>query len=414
VRLAIVGTGISGLACAHALHRDHEIEVFEAEGWVGGHAHTVPVELGGRRFDVDTGFVVWNERTYPGFARLLHGLGVASRDTEMSFSVSCERTGLEYGGGSLGALLADPRSLLRPAFLRMVRDVPRFYREARRFLRSPDPKVTLGAWLAGRGFGADLAALHVLPMTAAIWSADPREVEAFPAATVLGFFAQHGLLALRDRPRWRTIAGGSQRYVDALSAPFRDRIRLRCPVREVRRRTGGVDVLTDGGERRFDAIVLAAHADDALAVLADPTPAERVVLGAIRFAENDVVLHTDARLLPRRPRARASWNYHLGAERAACATVTYDMARLQGLDAPEPLLVTLNGADRIDPARVLARFAYRHPVLDRTALLAQSHWREISGVRGTHFCGAYWRFGFHEDGVQSALRVARALGAALP
>jgi predicted NAD/FAD-binding protein len=296
----------------------------------------------------------------------------------------------------------------------MLRDIPRFYRDARRLLAAPDEKVTLGAWLAGRGYSREFVEHHLVPMTAAIWSAEPGRVFDFPALTLLRFFENHGLLSLRDRPRWRVVAGGSARYVEALVAPFRDRIHLRCAVRSVRRLADGVELTTaDGARRRFDEVVLATHGDQALALLADPSPAERAVLGAFRTQRNDVVLHTDVGLLPRRRRAWASWNYHAGAGDAGGAAVTYHMNRLQGLDAPVEFCVTLNRSDRIDPARVLARFRYRHPVLDLAATRAQRDHAAVSGRRRTHYCGAYWGCGFHEDGVQSALRVAASFGLAL-
>jgi predicted NAD/FAD-binding protein len=410
-RIAIVGTGVAGLACAHALHRRHALEVFEAADRIGGHVHTVPVELEGRRFDVDTGFIVFNDRTYPGFCRLLDRLGVASRPTEMSFSVRCDEADLEYAGGGPSQLFADRRNLLRPRFLRMLRDVARFYRDARRLLAEPDPKVSLGAWLEGRGYGRELVEHHLLPMSAAIWSCAPEAVLEFPALTLARFFANHGLLDLRDRPQWRVVEGGSARYVEALVAPFRERIRLRCAVRSLRRLAHGVELaLADGSCRRFDEVVLALHSDQALALLADPSPAERAVLGAIRYQRNDVLLHTDARVLPRRRRAWASWNYHVLPGARGRAAVTYHMNRLQRLDAPAELCVTLNAPELVEPARVLARFAYDHPVLDRGAVRAQEDWSAVSGVRRTHYCGAYWGYGFHEDGLQSALRVARAFG----
>jgi predicted NAD/FAD-binding protein len=410
-RVAIVGTGIAGLACAHALHRRHAIEVFEAEGRIGGHVHTVPVDLGGRRFEVDTGFIVFNEHTYPGFCRLLEALGVASQPTDMSFSVRCDEAGLEYAGGGLSQLFADRSNLVRPRFLRMVRDVIRFYADARSLLERPDPKVSLGAWLEGRRYGRELLDHHLLPMSAAIWSCAPQAVLEFPALTLVRFFANHGLLDLRDRPRWRVVAGGSARYVEALVAPFRDRIRLRCAVRKLSRLPSGVElVLADGSRHRFDDVVLALHADQALALLCDPSPAERAVLGAIRYQRNDVLLHTDARVLPRRRRAWASWNYHVLPGAGGRAAVSYHMNRLQRLAAPEEILVTLNAAELVDPTRVIARMAYDHPVLDREAVRAQQDWAAVSGVRCTHYCGAYWGYGFHEDGLQSALRVARAFG----
>ena len=410
-RIAIVGTGVSGLVCAHALHRHHAVEVFEAADWIGGHVHTVAVELEGRRFDVDTGFIVFNDRTYPGFSRLLDELGVASQPTDMGFSVRSDAEGVEYAGGSLSELFADRRNLLRPRFLRMVRDVLRFYRDARGLLEHPDPKVSLGEWLEGRGYGRELLAHHLLPMSAAIWSCPPRAVLDFPALSLVRFLENHGLLSLRDRPQWRVIQGGSARYVEALVAPFRERIRRHCAVRSLRRAAGGVELaLADGSCRHFDEVVLALHSDQALAILADPSPAERAVLGAIRYQPNDVLLHTDVRVLPRRRRAWASWNYHILPGERAGAAVTYHMNRLQGLRAPAELCVTLNAAELVDPARVLARFAYDHPVLDQRAVRAQDDWAAVSGPRHTHYCGAYWGHGFHEDGVQSGLRVASALG----
>jgi len=414
-RVAIVGSGVAGLVCARALYPRHEIEVFEAADWIGGHVHTVPVELTGRRFEVDTGFIVFNDRTYPGFRRLLGDLGVASQPTEMSFSVRSDEAGLEYAGGSLSQLFADRRNLVRPRFLRMVRDVLRFYRDARGLLERPDPKVSLGAWLEGRGYGRELVEYHLLPMSAAIWSCPPRAVLEFPALGLVRFFANHGLLSLRDRPEWRVVEGGSARYVEALVAPFRSRIRLGCAVRSLRRVPGGVELALAGASpRRFDEVVLALHSDQALALLDDPSPAERAVLGAIRYQPNEVLLHTDARVLPRRRRAWASWNYHLLPGARGAAAVTYHMNRLQRLDAPVELCVTLNAPELVDPARVLARFRYDHPLLDQRAVGAQEEWSAVSGRRGTHYCGAYWGNGFHEDGVQSALRVARAFGEGLP
>jgi len=414
-RIAIVGSGVAGLVCAHLLRRRHEIEVFEAADRVGGHVHTVPVELAGRRYEVDTGFIVFNDRTYPGFCRLLGALGVASQPTDMSFSVRCDEAGLEYAGGTLSQLFADRRNLARPRFLRMVRDVLRFYGDAQRLLEQPDPKVSLGAWLEGRGYGRELIEHHLLPMSAAIWSCPPQAVLEFPALTLVRFFANHGLLSLRDRPQWRVVQGGSARYVEAIVAPFRDRIRLRCAVRSLRRVARGVElVLADGSRRRFDEVVLALHSDQALSLLANPTAAERAVLGAIRYQRNEVLLHTDARVLPRRRRAWASWNYHVLPGASGRAAVTYHMNQLQRLDAPAELCVTLNAPELVDPSRVLARFRYDHPVLDQAAVRAQEDWSAVSGVSHTHYCGAYWGHGFHEDGVQSALRVARAFGEALP
>jgi uncharacterized protein len=410
MRIAIVGGGVSGLVCARLLHRRHDVRVFEASEWAGGHAHTVRVETPDGGVDVETGFVVYNDRTYPLFSRLLADLGVASRPTEMSFGVHCERTGLAYEGGSLRGLFAQPRNLLRPAFLGMLRDALRFYREATALLDAPVAKLSLGEWLAGRGYGETFLERHLLPMGAAIWSCEPGKVADFPALAFARFFANHGLLQLRDRPQWRCVDGGSARYVERLIAPFRERVHLREAVRGVSRDPGGVELsLACGARARFDRVVFANHSDQALASLREPTRAERAILSAIRYEANDVVLHGDASLLPRRRRARAAWNFHVPAEPRAAATVTYDMAKLQRLTAPVDLLVTLNRTRAIDPRRIFRRFSYHHPVYDRAALEAQAERGVISGANRTHYCGAYWGYGFHEDGVLSAHQAAAEL-----
>jgi predicted NAD/FAD-binding protein len=415
VKVAVVGGGVSGLVCAWLLRRRHEVVLFEANEWVGGHTHTLPVEAGGRVYPVDTGFIVYNERTYPNFTRLLARLGVATRPTQMSFSVHCERTGLEYASSGLAALFAQPGNLLSLSFHRMLRDVPRFYRDARALLAAPDEKATLGAWLDGRGFSHGLADHFLLPMCAAIWSAEPESMREFPAFVLFRFLENHGLLGLRDQPVWRSVEGGSWQYVERLTADMRTCIRARARVRSVRRLSRVAEVGLEGGRvEAFDQVVIAAHADEALALLADPSEAERRILGAIRFQENDVVLHTDASLLPRRRAAWASWNYRIPREKGARPSVTYHMNRLQGLAAPVDFCVTLNGGGEVDPARVIAEMTYRHPVFDLAASEAQRRHGAISGVNRTHYCGAYWGYGFHEDGVVSALRVARALGAELP
>jgi predicted NAD/FAD-binding protein len=411
MRVAVVGTGVAGLAASYWLHRRHDLTVFEANDWIGGHVHTVPVRLGRKTFHVDTGFIVFNERTYPLFCGLLRRLGVRSRPTDMSFSVRCEGTGLEYGGASLRRVFAQRRNLLRPSFHRMLRDVRRFQRESRRLLEAPDAKVTLGDYLAGAGYSSEFVEAHLLPMAAAIWSTDPQTMRDFPAQALVRFFENHGLLQLRGGPRWRTIEGGSFRYVERLVAGFRDRIRLSEPVERIVRERDGVTVLTrSGAVEHFDQIVLATHSDQALSLLAEPSGLERRVLGSIRYRPNEAVLHTDASILPRTRRAWASWNYHLLRERPEEVALTYHMNRLQHLDAPEELCVTLNRTDAIDPSRVIARMTYHHPLLDGEALRAQEAWRAVSGRNRTHYCGAYWGYGFHEDGVRSALRVVRSFG----
>jgi predicted NAD/FAD-binding protein len=412
VRIAIVGSGVSGLVCAHRLHRAHEVTLYEAEARIGGHVNTVDVQIDERAHDVDTGFIVYNERTYPGLTRLFAELGVETQPTDMGFGVACERTGIEWASRSLGALLADPRNAFRPPFLAMLRDVRRFFREARALLDGGDVKIALGDWLSGARYSPAFVDLFLVPMGAAIWSASPNEILRFPAVSFVRFFANHGLLGRRGPVRWRVVSGGARRYVEALAAPFRDRIRTRCPVRAVARGRDGVALHAAGRTERYDRVILACHSDQALALVVDASDTERRVLGAIRYKANEAVLHTDPAVMPRRRRAWASWNYRVPADPREHVFVTYHMNRLQGLHASRELFVTLNGADRIDGSQVLARFSYQHPVLDAAAIAAQSLHGTIDGAGGVHFAGAYWGHGFHEDGLHSADRVCARIGAA--
>jgi predicted NAD/FAD-binding protein len=356
---------------------------------------------------VDTGFIVYNERTYPRFSALLAELGVASRPSSMSFSVRCDATGLEYNGTSLNTLFAQRRNLASPAFLGMVRDILRFNREAPRLLAEPGGELPLAEVLARGRYGRAFRDHYLVPMGAAIWSTDPASMLAFPARFFVRFLHNHGMLTVNDRPVWRTVSGGSARYVERLVEPFRDRIRLRTPVEWIRREANGVLVKArDALPVRYDAVFMACHSDQALRLLADPTPAERSVLGAIGYSTNEAVLHTDERLMPRSRRAWAAWNYHRVAEPGAAVALTYNMNILQGLATPRPLLVTLNHGDGIDPSRVLRRLTYHHPLFTPVAVAAQARHAEISSGR-TFYCGAYWRFGFHEDGMWSALEALR-------
>ncbi|WP_129140874.1 NAD(P)/FAD-dependent oxidoreductase [Modicisalibacter coralii] len=413
-RIAVIGSGISGMAAAHYLSQRHRVSLFEAGPRLGGHTATVDVELGGRSFAVDTGFIVFNDWTYPHFQRLLGALDVEAQPTEMSFSVHETDRDFEYNGHTLASLFAQRRNLVSPRFYRLLADILRFNRQAQRDLAEGrlDAATTLGDYLARGGYGDDFRDRYLLAMGAAIWSASSADLAAFPLTFFVRFFRNHGLLSLGRRPQWYTLRGGSRRYIPALTRPYRERIHLDCPVTAVRRDPEGVTLATPLGASRFDQVVLACHADQALALLADSSPAEREILGALPYRDNDVVLHTDTRLLPRRRRAWASWNYRLdGRGDQARAAVTYDMNRLQRLDAPETLCVTLNADDAIDPARVLGRYRYAHPQFTLAGLTAQARHAMISApALRTHYCGAYWRYGFHEDGVWSALRVARALG----
>lgn len=374
--------------------------------------HTVDVAQGGRSYAVDTGFVVYNESTYPEFTRLLDRLGVATQPTEMSFSVHCESTGLEYCGSSLSGLFAQRRNLLRPAFLRMLRDILRFNRLAHRVLLEGPLDATLGDLLRSQRLSPEFRRYYLLPMAAAIWSAAPAATLDFPAEFFLRFFHNHGLLGLRTQLPWRVIRGGSARYVEALTRPFRDRLRLGQPVAEVRRRQEYVEIAVAGEPpQRFDRVILAVHADQALALLSDADALERELLGAFAYQTNRAVLHTDGDLLPRRRAARASWNYHVEASAAAAPGVTYDMSRLQRLPTADPFCVTLNQDARVRHDRVLSRLDFAHPVYSSRALDAQRRHAEIDGLRRTHFCGAYWGQGFHEDGLRSAQTVCRRLAA---
>ncbi len=413
MKIAVVGAGVSGLVAARLLVDDHDVHVFEANDYIGGHANTVSIGFRGDTYPVDTGFMVFNERTYPNFCQLLRRLGVAWRDSDMSFGVCCERSGLEYQGSSLNGLFAQRRNLLRPRFWQMLAQVLRFNRLARRWVAdddSPDYSKTLGEFLAAHRFGRAMIEWYLTPMGASIWSVPPGKFLKFPARFVLAFFANHGLLSVRGHYRWKTIAGGSIRYIERLTQGWRDRIRTSCPVKSVRRTSNGVFVGFPGGEEQFDAVVLAGHADEMLSVLTDADELEREVLGAFPYQMNETVLHTDTSVLPRTQRAWASWNYRIPAETDRPVLLTYNLNRLQGHRASPPLCITLNGSQRLDPNSVLARWDYAHPVYSPAALAAQPRWAEINGRNRTYFCGAYWGNGFHEDGVNSALAVGRLFG----
>ena len=407
MKIAVVGTGIAGNVAARELHREHDVTVYEADGHVGGHSHTHEVDVEGRPVVVDTGFIVFNRRTYPRFSALLDTLGVASQESAMSFSVRCEASGLEYNGTNLNGLFAQRRNLARPSFLGMVADILRFNREAPRLLETHGGEQALGEFLAAHRYRPAFIRDYLLPMGAAIWSTDPARMMDFPARFFVRFLHNHGMLTVDDRPTWLTVKGGSARYVEKLVAPFRDRIRLRTPVESIRRLPGGVLLKArEEAPARYDAVFLACHSDQALRLLADPTPAERSVLGAIGYSANEAVLHTDERLLPRSRRAWAAWNYHRLPQDGGPVALTYNMNILQRLDTLRPLLVTLNRADGIRPASVLRRMTYHHPLFTPAAVNAQSRQGELDSDR-TFYCGAYWRFGFHEDGVWSAMEALR-------
>jgi uncharacterized protein len=414
MRIAVVGGGVSGLVAAHLLEREHEVTVFEAAPKVGGHTNTVRVDTEYETHYVDTGFIVFNDRNYPNFERLLARLGVASQPSQMSFGVSDATGEFEYSSVSANGLFATRRHIVSPRFHRMLAEVRRFQREARALLMLGEGDPSLGEWLEQLRFSRLFIDRLIVPQASAVWSADPHQMWTFPARFLLSFFDNHGVLHLRDRPKWRTVSGGSQTYVDALTTSFAERIRVGTPVMAIERHDAHVSITPRGGEpEEFDQVILAVHSDQALRMLADASDREHEILGAIPYQPNQAVLHTDRRLLPRHRRAWASWNYHLDGEHTGRTRVTYHMNRLQSLRADREFCVTLNRGEAIDPEKVIRTIEYAHPVYTSAGALAQKRHGEISGTGRTHYCGAYWGFGFHEDGVVSALRVCKRLGARL-
>jgi predicted NAD/FAD-binding protein len=410
-KVAIVGAGISGLVAARELQRaGWDVTVLEAGGHAGGHSNTVEVDDPRGPVAVDTGFIVFNDRNYPNFERLLGELGVDTQPAPMHFSVSDGRGDFEWSSRPLG-LFANPSHLFDRRFHRMLTDLVRFFREARELLGGGEADESLRSFLISRGYSEYFVERLIVPQVAAVWSADPAQLWSFPAVFLAQFLDNHGALQLRGRPRWRSIIGGSRRYVERLCAPFADRIRLNAPVRAVSRGPWGVEIATDESSERFDEVVIATHSDQALAMLADPSPAEVELLSALPYQANETVLHTDRRLMPRRRRAWGSWNFHLVDGAVGATTVTYDMNHLQRLRASRRYLVTLNRSAAIDPEEVIYQTTYEHPVYTLEGVAAQRRWTEISGARHTHYCGAYWGWGFHEDGVVSALRACERIGA---
>ena len=404
MRIAVVGTGIAGNVAAYHLNRHHDITVYEAGDYIGGHTNTVSVSTPNGELPVDTGFIVFNNRTYPNFIKLLDELGVPSQESEMSFSVRNDVARLEYNGSTLDGLFAQRRNVFRPSFIRMIREILRFNREAPDLLDSEDTSMTLGRFLQDGRYSRDFIDHYLVPMGAAIWSAEPEMMRAMPAHFFVRFFVNHGLLSLDDRPVWRVIRGGSREYVSKLVAGHKSRIMVNSPVESVTRLPDRVVVRAKGhAAQSYDAIFLACHSDQALEILADPSREESAVLGAIRYQENQAILHTDDSLMPRSRRAWASWNYHLGSTDTERVTLTYHMNRLQRLDEKTQYFVTLNSEGEIDLSKTIREISYAHPVFTSEAVAAQARKHEIDGVNRTYFCGAYWRYGFHEDGVVSAL-----------
>jgi uncharacterized protein len=412
MRIAVVGSGVAGLVSAWLLSRRHDVTIYEADSRLGGHVHTHEVTLRGRRYNVDSGFIVHNPLNYPLLTRLFNELGVDSQPTTMSFSVQNEATGLEYNAGTLSQLFCQRQNLISPRFFGMILDLLRFYREAGNLLASPDPGPTLGEYLAQQGYGKAFREDHIVPMACALWSAPADSILEFPARYLVQFMSNHRMLQVAGRPQWQVVRGGSYQYVKAIRRRWNVEERLNSPVRSIQRASDGVRLTTaQGGAELFDQVVLACHSDQSLSLLSDATDSEREIVGAIPYQKNDAVLHTDAKLLPRDRKAWAAWNALVPLKDTSQCTVSYCMNLLQGIDSPDPLVVTLNPTVAIDPSKVLRRMQYEHPIYTHASVAARARKAEVQGQRRTWFAGAYWGWGFHEDGIRSAVEVAAALGA---
>jgi len=405
MKIAIVGGGISGLYAAHYLSKQHHVTLYEAHDTLGGHTDTHSITIKERNYKIDTGFIVFNEHNYHYFCRFLNDLGVASQPSIMTFSVADALSGIEYNATTLDKLFCQRRNLFRPQFYRMVRDILRFYREAPALLNSSDDELTLGDYLDQQHYSQTFIDDHILPMASALWSGPPQIVRNFPARYFVAFMANHQMLKTDNRPQWRTVCGGSSTYVQAFKQSFNGELRLDCPVQAIIRDNNGITIETKGDQKYYDKLILACHSDQALGLLQNASDQETEILGAMTFQKNDVVLHTDASLMPKHPKAWASWNALKLNEPQTHCTVTYYMNMLQNLEAPEPLLVTLNCTDRIDSEKILKRRSYHHPVYTPASLAAQKRRTEINGVNNTWYAGAYWGWGFHEDGAKSAQEV---------
>ena len=414
MRIAVIGSGISGMTAAYLLSEDHEVVVYEANDYIGGHTNTVDIHLNGDRYAVDTGFIVFNEQTYPNFIKLMNRLGVDWKLSNMSFSVQCEKTGLEFSPSTLNSLFIQRKNLLRPSFYRMVWDVFRFKRDSEELLKTDDYELTLDAYLTQKGYSRTFVEHFIIPMGEAIWSADPVKFNQFPALYFAQFFKNHGFLNVKNQPQWLTIKGGSRQYVAPITRPYQDQIRLNCPVASVHRHADHVEVTPkSGGAERYDQVVIATHSDQALAMLSEASDAERNILGVIPYQENQAVLHCDESVLPGKQAAWASWNYHIPKKELGRVAVTYDMNILQGLGAPVEFCVSLNLSEAVDESKVYQKMVYHHPVYNTQSLTARLRNNEINGVNRTYFCGAYWGYGFHEDGVKSAVEVCKHFNIAL-
>jgi len=416
MKIAIIGTGISGLTTAHLLSQKHQVTVFEANDYIGGHTATVDVQVPSGKYAIDTGFIVFNNWTYPNFIKLMTNLKVAWKDSSMSFSVKAESSGLEYNGTTINSLFAQRSNIFRPSFYRMVKDIMRFNKESLEVLESPNDEL-LGDYLKKRNYSHEFKMNYIVPMGAAIWSASVEQMDLFPIEYFVRFFKNHGMLSVNDRPVWKVIQNGSRSYINPLIEPFKDNIYLKTKVIQVVRSDKEVAVLFEKNgtvsAQSFDHVVFASHSDQTIKMLSDITPLEKEILNGFSYQPNSVILHTDISLLPKRKLAWAAWNYFIPKNDLGRVALTYNMNILQGFESPETFCVSLNQDHLIDPQKILRRFNYDHPVYTRAAFNSQKRWHEISGQNRTHFCGAYWGYGFHEDGVKSALQVCSTFGETL-
>ena len=414
MKIAIIGTGISGLTSAYLLSKEHIVHVYEAQEYIGGHVHTLPVHLNGISYEIDTGFIVFNDRTYPNFNKLLNKINVLSQPTSMSFSVKCETTGLEYNGTSLNGLFAQRLNLLKPSFLLMVKDILRFNRDAKEFLTDSVEEITFGEFLNRGGYSNALKNNYALPMASAIWSAKSKVIENANFRFFAQFFENHGMLNISDRPQWRVIKGGSKQYTLKLIEPITNKIRINSPVDKIIRKNKGIEVVYNKQQKElYDRVIIATHSDQALKMIENPSNAEIEILSSIPYQTNVAHLHWDCSVLPKQKNAWASWNYFKPNKLKDETTVTYYMNMLQSLNIPRNICVSLNMEEHIDPKKIYKKIIYQHPVFTSQAILAQKRHKEIDGVDKIHFCGAYWGSGFHEDGINSALSVCKAFGRSL-
>lgn len=416
MKIAIIGSGISGLTTGYLLSKNHDITMFEKNDYIGGHTHTHEIDHEGKNLSVDSGFIVYNERTYPNFIKLLDQLGVKRQLTRMGFSVKSESDDLEYAGHSLNGLFAQRSNFFRPSFIRMLRSMKRFNQEARRDLSSIDPERTLGDYLMSNNYPTEFIQHYIIPIGAAIWSTVPSDMMNIPAVFFIRFFENHGLLQITNRPNWWVIKGGSKKYVDKIISKFKNDIRLSMPVKNVKRNKDLVTINfgSDGEhEEKFDAVVFATHSNQALTLLHQPTKDEEEILGSILYQSNDAILHFDDAILPKRKTAWSSWNYLLDQDQSKPVALTYNMNILQGIVSSKTFCVTLNTQDLIKPEKVIKYLNYEHPLFTLSSIKAQEQKSKISGKNNTYYCGAYWHNGFHEDGVVSALDVCSHFGETL-